>query len=567
MKHLTLLTCVSLACAAACTTAEPETFSVIPSPNQVTLQTGSYNIKGAVFFTDAAVTAKAQNAIEEFRGQLGTVTGKQSKTAADAAAAGVKFIVDEALANEEYTLDVTENGVTVTASSDNGFLFAIQTIKQMLPVEVYGNKSASKAWLLPCVSIQDKPRFNYRGMHLDPCRHFFSIEETKKILDLMAIYKLNTLHWHLTEDQGWRMEIKKYPELTEIGAYRNGTVIKKDWSSNDGIRYGGYYTQEEMKEVVAYADKLGITVIPELDLPGHMVAALTAYPELGCTGGPYEVWTRWGVAEDVLCVGKEETFTFLENVLTEMLDIFPSEYIHIGGDECPKVRWKECPHCQKRIKELGLKDQNGFSAEHYLQSYVTARIQKFLNDRGRKIIGWDEILEGELADGATVMSWRGTQGGIQAAKHGFDAIMTPSSEGYYFDHYQSRETDKEPFGIGGYAPIEKVYAYEPFNGIPDDATKHILGVQANVWTEYIATPEHLEYMILPRLAALSEVQWCNADNKDFDRFDAALNHSVKIYDELGYTYCKDHWGIIGLPGEEQPARTPEELEAWLAEQK
>ena len=567
MKHLTLLTCVSLACAAACTTAEPETFSVIPSPNQVTLQTGSYNIKGAVFFTDAAVTAKAQNAIEEFRGQLGTVTGKQSKTAADAAAAGVKFIVDEALANEEYTLDVTENGVTVTASSDNGFLFAIQTIKQMLPVEVYGNKSASKAWLLPCVSIQDKPRFNYRGMHLDPCRHFFSIEETKKILDLMAIYKLNTLHWHLTEDQGWRMEIKKYPELTEIGAYRNGTVIKKDWSSNDGIRYGGYYTQEEMKEVVAYADKLGITVIPELDLPGHMVAALTAYPELGCTGGPYEVWTRWGVAEDVLCVGKEETFTFLEDVLTEMLDIFPSEYIHIGGDECPKVRWKECPHCQKRIKELGLKDKNGFSAEHYLQSYVTARIQKFLNDRGRKIIGWDEILEGELADGATVMSWRGTQGGIQAAKHGFDAIMTPSSEGYYFDHYQSRETDKEPFGIGGYSPIEKVYAYEPFNGIPDDATKHILGVQANVWTEYIATPEHLEYMILPRLAALSEVQWCNADNKDFDRFDAALNHSVKIYDELGYTYCKDHWGIIGLPGEEQPARTPEELEAWLAEQK
>lgn len=567
MKHLTLLSWVSLACVAACGTAEPETFSVIPSPNQITVQAGSYDLKGAAFFVDAAVPEKAKNAIEEFRVQLGTVTGKQSKTVSDEASAAVKFIVDGTLADEEYTLDVTGEGVRAAASSDNGFLFAVQTIKQMLPVEVYVNAKSSKAMVLPCVSIQDKPRFKYRGLHLDPCRHFFSIEETKKILDLMAIYKLNVLHWHLTEDQGWRMEIKQYPRLTEVSAYRNGTMINKEWGSNDGIRYGGFYTQEEMKDVVAYADKLGITVIPEIDLPGHMVAALTAYPELGCTGGPYEVWTRWGVAEDVLCVGKEETFTFLENVLTEMLDIFPSEYIHIGGDECPKVRWEKCPDCQKRIKALGLRDHDGHTAEQYLQSYVTARIQKFLNDKGRKIIGWDEILEGELAEGATVMSWRGTQGGIQAASHGFDAIMTPSSEGYYFDYYQSHETDKEPLGIGGYAPIEKVYAYEPFKGIPDDATGHILGVQANVWTEYIATPEHLEYMILPRLAALSEVQWCNADNKDFTRFDAALNHSVKIYDELGYTYCKDHWGVIGLPGSEQPARTPEELEVWLAEQK
>ena len=276
MKHLTLLSWVSLACVAACGTAEPETFSVIPSPNQITVQAGSYDLKGAAFFVDAAVPEKAKNAIEEFRVQLGTVTGKQSKTVSDEASAAVKFIVDGTLADEEYTLDVTGEGVRAAASSDNGFLFAVQTIKQMLPVEVYVNAKSSKAMVLPCVSIQDKPRFKYRGLHLDPCRHFFSIEETKKILDLMAIYKLNVLHWHLTEDQGWRMEIKQYPRLTEVSAYRNGTMINKEWGSNDGIRYGGFYTQEEMKDVVAYADKLGITVIPEIDLPGHMVAALTA---------------------------------------------------------------------------------------------------------------------------------------------------------------------------------------------------------------------------------------------------------------------------------------------------
>jgi hexosaminidase len=288
-------------------------------------------------------------------------------------------------------------------------------MKQMLPVEIYGSAKAKGDWSLPFVSIMDSPRFAYRGLLLDCCRHFFPVEEVKKVLDLMAIHKMNRLHWHLTEDQGWRIEIKKYPKLTEIGAYRNGTQIFRR-NETDGKRYGGFYTQEQLRDVVAYAAERGITIIPEVDLPGHMVAALASYPELGCTGGPYEVMQRWGGMPDVLCVGKEETFTFLEDVLTEVMDIFPSEYINIGGDECPKIRWKECPRCQARIKKLGLKDTKEFSKEHYLQNYVTARIQKFINDHGRKIIGWDEILEGELAPGATVMSWRGTKGGIKAVE-------------------------------------------------------------------------------------------------------------------------------------------------------
>ncbi len=319
-----------------------------------------------------------------------------------------------------------------------------------------------------------------------------------------------------------------------------------------------------MREIVAYAAERNITVIPEMDLPGHMVAALAAYPELGCTGGPYEVWTRWGVSEDVLCVGKEETFTFLEDVLTEMMDIFPSEYIHIGGDECPKVRWENCPLCQARIKELGLKAHGNISAEQELQCYVTARIQKFLNDHGRKIIGWDEILEGNLAEGATVMSWRGTQGGIEAAKRGFDVIMTPNSH-MYIDYYQSQERDKEPLQIGGLVTVPKLYSYEPYEGMEPGTEDHILGVQANLWTEYITTPEFLEYMLLPRMCALSEVQWCNADRKDYNRFDASLDHTFKMLDIMGYTYAKHVRGIIGLPGSEQPARSEEELKKYLEE--
>jgi hexosaminidase len=308
---------------------------------------------------------------------------------------GFIFLKNASYGPEEYSIDITKKKCIVQANGYNGFLYAVMTLKQLMPVAIFSDDlDPNQAFLMPCVSIKDSPRFAYRGFMLDCARHFFSVEEVKKCLDVMALYKINRLHWHLTDDQGWRVEIKKYPRLTEVGAYRNGTMIGKDWKSNDGKRYGGYYTQAQLRDVVAYAQKLGITIIPEIDLPGHMVAALAAYPNLGCTGGPYEVSTKWGIMDQVLCPGKEDMFTFLEGVFTELMDIFPSEYIHIGGDECPKTEWEKCPACQAKIKELGLKATKDHTAEQFLQNYVTARMQKFLNDHGRKIIGWDEILEG-----------------------------------------------------------------------------------------------------------------------------------------------------------------------------
>lgn len=522
------------------------TISVIPYPQSVEVGKGTFKGAGANFNCDQAVDAKSQVIIKELADKITYVSGRICSYATPVGLAkdcakvkGFIFLKDANLAEEEYSIDITKANCIVRASSYNGFLYAIQTLKQLTSVNIFGNEpNPAEKFLFPCVKIQDKPRFGYRGMHLDCSRHFFSVEEVKKYLDIMALYKLNRFHWHLTDDQGWRVEIKKYPRLTEIGAFRNGTVIKKDWSSNDGVRYGGYYTQEQMKDIVAYAGKLGIVVIPEIDLPGHMMGALAGYPELGCTGGPYEVWTRWGISEQVLCPGKEAMFSFLEDVFTELMDIFPSEYIHIGGDECPKTEWEKCPACQARIKQLGIKADGHHSAEQFLQSYVTARVQKFLNDHGRRIIGWDEVLEGELAEGATVMSWRGTEGGIKASAMGFDVIMTPNTY-CYFDYYQSEDQDKEPFGIGGFLPWDKVYSYEPLEGLNDSQQKHILGVQANLWTEYVATPEHLEYMLLPRMNALSEVQWCVPENKDIERFKAAMEaESFKIFDILGYNYRK-----------------------------
>lgn len=522
------------------------TINVIPYPQSVEVGKGTFKGAGANFNCDQAIDAKSQEIIKEFADKITFVSGRICSYATPVGldkdydkVKGFIFLNDASLAEEEYSIAVSKINCIVRASSYNGFLYAIQTLKQLTSVNIFGNEpNPAEKFLFPCVKIQDKPRFGYRGMHLDCSRHFFSVEEVKKYLDIMALYKLNRFHWHLTDDQGWRVEIKKYPRLTEIGAFRNGTVIKKDWGSNDGVRYGGYYTQEQMKDIVAYAGKLGIVVIPEIDLPGHMMGALAGYPELGCTGGPYEVWTRWGISEQVLCPGKEAMFSFLEDVFTELMDIFPSEYIHIGGDECPKTEWEKCPACQARIKQLGIKADGHHSAEQFLQSYVTARVQKFLNDHGRRIIGWDEVLEGELAEGATVMSWRGTEGGIKASAMGFDVIMTPNTY-CYFDYYQSEDQDKEPFGIGGFLPWDKVYSYEPLEGLNDSQQKHILGVQANLWTEYVATPEHLEYMLLPRMNALSEVQWCVPENKDIERFKAAMEaESFKIFDILGYNYRK-----------------------------
>lgn len=508
------------------------TLNVIPAPANTIVHSGVFEISGSSVSVDTSFNQVAKEAVDSFISLLSKATDRPSPYVEKGT---IQFLRDTNIVKEGYRLNVRKNGVKIFANDANGVIYAIETMKQMLPPEIYtGEFSPDKEWNLPRCEINDYPRFSYRGLMLDVARHYFTVSEIKKVIDVMAMHKLNKFHWHLTDDQGWRIEIKKYSELTKIGALRSGTCIGRNFNTNDNIPYGGSYTQEEIKEVVAYAYSKGITVIPEIDLPGHMLAALATYPELGCTGGPYEVWHRWGVSEDVLCIGKEETFTFLENVLSEVCDLFPSEYIHIGGDECPKVNWEKCRLCQKRIKSLGLKDDEKHSAEHYLQSYVTERVGKFLASKGRKIIGWDEILEGKVPEGATIMSWRGSEGGIAAAKAGHDAIMSPTSH-FYFDYYQSKDTDNEPLAIGAYLPVEQVYNYEM--EIDAEYQKNIIGIQANMWTEYITTEDYLEYMIIPRLAALSEVQWCQSGVRDWSRFKETMKYTRTIYDALGYNYA------------------------------
>ena len=541
MKHIFLF--LSLALLASCTAEvrENSVLNVVPYPNDVQAGEGQFNAKGAAVNYSSAADEASVNVIKAFARKLSQVSGVESLVAEnDEPQGGFMFFYNELVPDEAYTIDVTPEQVLVQASGLRGFNYAIQTIKQMLPVEIFGTQASPAAlWNIPCVNINDAPRFAYRGLHLDEGRHFFGVDEVKRYLDIMEVHKLNKFHWHLTEDQGWRIEIKKYPRLTEVGSIRKGTCIKKDFTSTDGIPYGEgmYYTQDQIREIVAYAASKGIDVIPEIDLPGHMLGALAAYPELGCTGGPYEVWTRWGVSEDVLCAGNDKVYEFLEGVLEEVCDLFPYEYIHIGGDECPKVRWETCPKCQAKIKKLGLKDQGGHKAEHFLQAHVIKSMEKFLASKGKKIIGWDEILEGELAPNATVMSWRGEAGGIEATSLGHQAIMTPNTY-YYLDYYQSTDIENEPFGIGGYLPVEKCYSYEPYaESMTPEQAALIWGVQANLWTEYIAEADHLYYMLLPRLAALSEVQWCNAGRKDWNRFYDAADNFCSVYDMMGYNYA------------------------------
>ena len=543
MKKL-LLTLAAGIALCSCGSHDPQ-IAIVPYPNHLETGRGTYRVTDRPVTCDSRTDERTQRAVVGFAARLATVTGGTNPvTVADEVpASGIRFVTDESLPAEGYELNVDGEGIEVRASQFPGFLYALQSLEQLLPAAVYGTEPApDAAWEVPCVKIADAPRFAYRGMHLDVARHFFSVDEVKRYIDVMAIHKLNTLHWHLTDDQGWRIEIKRYPELTAVGSIRKATVVRKEWGTYDGTPYGGFYTQDEIRDVVKYAADRGVTVIPEIDLPGHMLAALTAYPELGCTGGPYEVWGRWGVADDVLCPGREKTFEFLEGVLTEVMELFPSEYIHIGGDECPKVRWEKCPRCQAKIRQLGLKDDGEHTAEHYLQSYVTDRIGKFLAQHGRRIIGWDEILEGRAPSDAVVMSWRGSEGGIAAAKLGHDVIMTPNSH-FYFDYYQSLDTDAEPFGIGGYIPMEQVYSYDPaFPELTPEQQKHILGVQANLWTEYVLSDEHLEYMLLPRLAALSEVQWCLPETKDWNRFIGSFRMD-EIYSQMGYEFAKHIFGV------------------------
>ncbi len=447
----------------------------------------------------------------------------------------IQFQLDDNTAGpESYVLIITQKGVLVKGSSPAGIFRGTMTLLQLI-----SQQSGQEGLIeLPCVFIEDEPAFAYRGMHLDVARHFFPVSFIKKYIDLLAFYKMNRFHWHLTEDQGWRIEIKQYPKLQEVAAYRKETLIghySDQPHQFDGERYGGYYTQEEIKEVVQYARERFITIIPEIDIPGHTRAALAAYPELGCTSETYDVATKWGVFPEVLCP-KEETFEFLENVFSELIELFPSKYIHIGGDECPKEQWKNSAFCQELMKREGLKD------EHELQSYFISRIEKFLNAKGRQIIGWDEILEGGLAPNATVMSWRGESGGIEAAKQGHDVVMTPTSH-CYFDYYQSVHPD-EPLAIGGYLPLEKVYNYHPVpEELSEEEAKHILGAQGNVWTEYIKTPEQVEYMAFPRAIALAEVNWSGKDHKDFDRFTKRLIHHINWLKKRGVNVANHLYDI------------------------
>ncbi len=438
---------------------------------------------------------------------------------------------------EAYQIKVDKSSVIITGASEAGVFYGIQTLRKSLPIVKNENVS------LPAVEINDYPRFSYRGAHLDVSRHFFPIDSVKKFVDMLALHNINRLHWHISDDQGWRIEIKKRPELTTIGSKRKETVIGHNTGEYDGKPYEGFYTQEEAKGLVAYAKERHITVIPEIDMPGHMQAALTAYPELGCTGGPYDVWKMWGVSEDVLCAGNDKTLEFIKDVLSEIIEIFPSEYIHVGGDECPKVRWEKCPKCQARIKELGIKADAHHTAEEKLQSYIISYAEKFLNEKGRQIIGWDEILEGGLAPNATVMSWRGIEGGITAAQQKHNVIMTPTSY-LYFDYYQTTDIADEPMAIGGYVPVEKVYSFEPVPAVltPEEA-KYIVGVQGNLWTEYIPTYSQVEYMELPRMAALSEVQWMKPEKKNYENFLSRVPRLIAIYDLLGYNYAKHIFNV------------------------
>ena len=433
---------------------------------------------------------------------------------------------------EAYKLIVNDKRVCISGASEASVFYGIQTLRKSLPVAQDINVNLS------AVEIYDKPRFAYRGAMLDVARHFYTVDEVKTFIDMLALHNINRFHWHLTDDQGWRIEIKKYPKLMSVASERKETVVGR-WYSGiyDGKPYGGYYTQDELRDVIDYAAKRHITIIPEVDLPGHMQAALTAYPELGCTGGPYEVRTIWGVSQDVLCVGNDFTLQFVKDVLSEVADIFPSEYIHIGGDECPKVGWEKCPKRQERIKSLGLKSDAKHTKEQRLQSYMIQEAAKYLKEKGKRIIGWTEILEGGLVPDATLMSWIGESGGIEAAHQHHDVIMTPNTY-LYFDYYQSKKVEDEPLAIGGYLPIEKTYNYEPMpKELTEEEQQYIKGVQANLWTEYIPVFSQVQYMVLPRLGAAAEVQWTDPSKKDYKDFLRRVPHLVAVYDCYGWNYA------------------------------
>ena len=510
-------------------------YQVIPLPQEINPNNQtSFTLTASAAISYPKGNTRLENVANLLAGYIESSTGNKLKVGAGESASGINLVIDKAIANKEgYVLTISSEGIRIAGATEAGVFYGVQTLRKSIPASK-GKKNVEFAG----VTITDAPRFGYRGMMLDVSRHFMPADSVKCYIDMLALHNVNRLHFHLTDDQGWRIEIKKYPKLTEIGSKRKETVIGRNSGVYDGKPYSGYYTQDELRDLVNYAQERFITIVPEIDLPGHQQAALSSYPELGCTGGPYEVWTQWGVSDNVICAGNDQAMQFLEDVLAEVIAIFPSEYIHIGGDECPKTVWEKCPKCQARINAQGIKADQHHSAEAYLQSYVISRMEKFVESKGRHIIGWDEILEGGLAPNATVMSWRGMEGGIQAAQQHHDVIMTPSSH-VYFDHYQSTDTDLEPLAIGGFSSLERVYSFEPVPDIlKEEEKKYIIGAQANLWREYIPTYSHALYMTLPRLAALSEVQWTSKEKKDYQSF---LNRCAKLTDHYtlnGYNFAK-----------------------------
>ena len=519
--------------------------SIIPKPVKMKMGNGSFQINDHTQLLFSAGDEEAMNTARLFAGQL-QMAGGPVLTALGVSKnfrniPGIIFSIkkDSHIAAEGYALTVSKNNIIIEGGSGAGLFYGMQTLLQLLPPEIFASKALQPGnnWSVPCIAITDHPRFPYRGMHLDVSRHFFPKEFILKYIDLIAAFKMNTFHWHLTDDNGWRIEIKKYPKLMQTAAWhvdRENLPWLERPPQKEGERanYGGYYTQDEIREVVEYAKKRYVTIIPEIEMPAHSVEVLAAYPQFSCTGGPFTVppGTYWPNS-DILCAGNDSTFTFLEDVLSEVISLFPSKYIHIGGDEADKTRWKECPKCQSRIKSEGLKN------EKELQSYFIKRIEKFLVSKDRKLIGWDEILEGGLPPEATVMSWQGVEGGIAAARQGHNVVMTPGSY-CYFDYYQG-DPKTEPKAIGGYTTLKKVYSYEPVpRELTKEQSKYILGAQGNVWTEYIATPEHAEYMAVPRMIALAEVNWTPGNLKNWNDFRTRMNREFKRLDLLHVNYCK-----------------------------
>lgn len=516
-------------------------FNIIPRPQQVNVSNDApFTLSAKTVISLGTNSQDMKRNANMLASYIEQATGIRPAIGKGKSGVAIILTIDKTIANAEgYKLDADAKQIRIAGASAAGVFYGIQTLRKSLPLV---NGKASKV-SIPAVHIADAPRFAYRGTHLDVSRHFVTADSVRQFIDMLALHNINRFHWHLTDDQGWRIEIKKYPLLTQIGSKRAQTVIGHNSGKYDGKPYGGFYTQKQIRDIVKYAANRYITIVPEIDLPGHMQAALAAYPDMGCTGGPYEVWQKWGVSDNVLCAGNDKTLTFIDNVLKEITQLFPSKYIHVGGDECPKIQWQKCPKCQARIKALNLEAKDGHSAEERLQSYIITHASNYLKSLGRNTIGWDEILEGGLAEGATVMSWRGESGGIAAAKQHHDVVMTPNSY-LYFDYYQSLDKANEPLAIGGYLPLETVYSYEPMpKELTADEARHIIGVQANIWTEYMPTFKQMQYMALPRLAALSEVQWSQPALKDYNSFTNRLTEFTHLYDRLGYNYAKHLYNV------------------------